>query len=255
MANDRKKGRVRRRMAVVPSKVVARSPARIARPTQRRAARYHHGALREALLASAGRILERDGLPGLTLRAAAREAGVSHAAPTHHFSDLTGLLSELAALGFRRFREALLEAADRETEPADRLRAMGSAYVSFANKYPGMFTLMFRSERLDMTRPALSEAMHAAAGALAQAVGVQRGETILKGRLSLAQAAGIVRAWAMVHGFAVLLLDGRLNDIMSKLPRGETEETLLQAVLQTRRSPSASDDTVGISPRRRFTTA
>src|SRR5882672_9013424 len=64
---------------------------------------YHHGALNEALLKAAERVLERDGLQGLTLRAVAREAGVSHAAPTHHFGDLTGLVSELAAIGFRQF--------------------------------------------------------------------------------------------------------------------------------------------------------
>src|SRR3982751_4304190 len=71
---------------------------------------YHHGALRDALLEAAERVLERDGLPGLTLRAVAREAGVSHAAPTHHFGDLTGLLSELAAIGFRQFNAAMVAA-------------------------------------------------------------------------------------------------------------------------------------------------
>src|SRR5262247_2189594 len=69
---------------------------------------YHHGALRDALLQAAEKVLERDGLPGLTLRAVAREAGVSHAAPTHHFGDLTGLLSELAATGYRQFNEAMI---------------------------------------------------------------------------------------------------------------------------------------------------
>src|SRR5690348_13441165 len=64
---------------------------------------YHHGGLRNALLEAAERVLEREGLPGLTLRAVAREAGVSHAAPAHHFADLTGLVSELAAVGFRQF--------------------------------------------------------------------------------------------------------------------------------------------------------
>src|SRR5260370_31467241 len=68
---------------------------------------YHHGALRDALLEAAERVLERDGLAGLTLRAVAREAGVSHAAPTHHFGDLTGLVSELAAIGFRQFNVTL----------------------------------------------------------------------------------------------------------------------------------------------------
>jgi len=232
MGKSRKKVPVRSRMTVTPRKAIAASPAKPGGRRQRRATPYHHGALREALLTAAERILERDGMPGLTLRAAAREAGVSHAAPTHHFGDLTGLLSELAALGFRRFREMLLAAADRETEPASRLDAMGRAYVSFAKKYPGLFTLMFRAERLDTARPALSYAMDAAGAALAQAVGAQRGETIVKGMPSLAQAAGIVRAWAIAHGLAVLLLDGRLDNILSQLPPGETEEALVRAILR-----------------------
>src|SRR4051794_8394078 len=76
---------------------------------------YHHGALREALLKAAERVLERDGLAGLTLRAVAREAGVSHAAPTHHFGDLTGLVSELPAIGFRQFNAAMVSACDTAT--------------------------------------------------------------------------------------------------------------------------------------------
>jgi AcrR family transcriptional regulator len=234
METNQKKARARGRITAAPGEAVARKRARPAGRKHRQAAPYHHGALREALLTAAERILEREGLPALTLRAAAREAGVSHAAPAHHFGDLSGLLSELAAVGFRRFREALLLAADLATEPGGQLDAMGSAYVSFAKKYPGMFTLMFRSERLDTTRPALSDAVDAAGSALAQAVGAQRREAIIKGAPSLAQAAGIVRAWAVVHGFAVLLLDGRLNKILSNLPRGESEETLLQAVLNRR---------------------
>src|SRR6266404_4544091 len=61
---------------------------------------YHHGDLHDALLKAAETVLERDGLAGLTLREVAHEAGVSHAAATHHFGDLTGLVSELAAIGF-----------------------------------------------------------------------------------------------------------------------------------------------------------
>ena len=89
------------------------APARAARGKPPKAAGaaspYHHGALRDALLQAAERVLERDGLSGLTLRAVAREAGVSHAAPTHHFGDLTGLVSELAAIGFRQFNAAMVD--------------------------------------------------------------------------------------------------------------------------------------------------
>jgi AcrR family transcriptional regulator len=210
---------------------VGKAAAKTTGRSKAQAVPYHHGALHEALLTAAERILERDGLPGLTLRAAAREAGVSHAAPTHHFGDLTGLLSDLAAVGFRRFSEALLGAANALTAPELRLDAMGSAYVMFARSYPGMFTLMFRSERLDITRPELAEAMHASRAALAQAVGARRHETIANQAPSLTQAADMVRAWSMVHGFAVLLLDGRLREFLSRLPGAETEQTLLQAVL------------------------
>src|SRR6516162_5040850 len=73
-----------------------------------RVAPYHHGSLRKALLDAAERILEENGIQGLTLRAAAREAGVSHAAPKNHFGDLSGLLSELAARGFERLSASML---------------------------------------------------------------------------------------------------------------------------------------------------
>src|SRR5215468_9252586 len=81
------------------------------------AAPYHHGSLPEAMLAAAERILERDGIAGLTLRAAAREAGVSHAAPKNHFGDICGLLSELAALGFARFGAALVANVREDAPP------------------------------------------------------------------------------------------------------------------------------------------
>ena len=74
------------------------------------------------LLKAAERVLERDGLAGLTLRAVAREAGVSHAAPTHHFGDLTGLVSELAAIGFRQFNAAMVGGRRQRCAAADEGR-------------------------------------------------------------------------------------------------------------------------------------
>src|SRR5580693_1952121 len=72
---------------------------------------YHHGALREALLEAAEKIVRREGVNELTLRAVARAAGVSHAAPAHHFKDLSALLTELAIVGFRRMRDYMGRAA------------------------------------------------------------------------------------------------------------------------------------------------
>jgi AcrR family transcriptional regulator len=197
------------------------------------AAPYHHGALRDALLTAAETVLERDGLGGLTLRAVAREAGVSHAAPTHHFGDLTGLVSELAAIGFRQFNAAMAAAGAIDAPPLLKALARAKAYVAYAQAHPGMYGLMFRTERLDMTRPSLHEAASASFAGLAGAVGVSRQQQVSDEALSLDQAAAIARAWSLVHGFTTLLLDGRLNDILKRLPKGTNVETLLDAMLRS----------------------
>lgn len=172
---------------------------------------YHHGALRPALLTAAEAIITRDGVAALTLRGVAREVGTSHAAPKNHFGDLAGLLSELAAVGFNRFADRMANAAARETSPQDKLNATGRAYVEFALAEPGLFQLMFRGERLDKTRPALDEAMARAFGTLMSAVEALHTDDPAAKRAARAHAA---RAWSMVHGYAVLLLDDRLNPLL-----------------------------------------
>jgi AcrR family transcriptional regulator len=223
-------GRTRvRRAAAKPAPARKRSTGRAA-PSE--STPYHHGALRSGLLGAAERVLERDGLAGLTLRAVAREAGVSHAAPTHHFGDLTGLVSELAAIGFRRFNAAMAAAGATGTLPIEKALARAKAYVAYAQAHPGMYGLMFRTERLDMKRPSLCEAANASFEGLAGAIGASRQEVISGASLSLEQAADIARAWSMVHGFTMLLLDGRLSDILHRLPPGTDAGTLLDAMLK-----------------------
>jgi AcrR family transcriptional regulator len=197
-----------------------------------RGAPYHHGGLRDALLGAAERVLERDGLAGLTLRAVAREAGVSHAAPAHHFADLTGLVSELAAIGFRQFNSAMIAADAMGASPLEKALARAKGYVAYAQAHPGMYGLMFRTERLDMSRPALREAAQASFAGLAGAIGATRHEQISEQTLSLEQAADIARAWSLVHGFTTLLLDGRLTDILGRLPKGTDAGALLDAMLK-----------------------
>ncbi|HEY4748381.1 MAG TPA: WHG domain-containing protein [Steroidobacteraceae bacterium] len=210
----------------------SRRPAAKGKPAEE--ARYHHGALHEALLEAAEKVLERDGLQGLTLRAVAREAGVSHAAPTHHFGDLTGLLSELAAIGFRQFNAAMTAAGAAGGPSAlEKAMARAKAYVAYAQAHPGMYGLMFRTERLDMSRPSLHEAAEASFAGLAGSIGAHRQEQIHEEALSLEQAAAIARAWSLVHGFTMLLLDHRLSDILCRLPKGTDAETLLDAMLRS----------------------
>jgi AcrR family transcriptional regulator len=191
---------------------------------------YHHGALRTALLQAAERILERDGIQGLTLRGAAREAGVSHAAPKNHFGDLTGLLSDLAAVGFDRLSAAMQAKVDELENTSARRNAIGLGYVEFARQYPGLFLLMFRSERLDFSRPALNAAARAAFGSLTGASS-GCGTDGSRPMLTLDQAAHIARSWSMVHGLSMLLIDGRLKPIYESLPdKADSEAALLAAI-------------------------
>jgi AcrR family transcriptional regulator len=207
-------------------------------PSPRARARpYHHGDLPQALLSEAERILERDGLQGLTLRAIARAAGVSHTAPQNHFGDLTGLLSELAALGFRRFAGQLDAAAQTAGgDRATRNRSTARAYLAFARRHPGLFTLMFRSERLDPQRPALRAAIAAARAALA-ATSAPPTRAAAPRHLVGAGAA----RWSLVHGFAVLLVEGRFDGMMQMVPGGLSPDALFEAMLDcTRIAPPES---------------
>ncbi len=193
---------------------------------------YHHGDLRVALLKAAQVVLERDELPGLTLRAVAHEAGVSHAAPTHHFGDLTGLLSELAAVGFRNFNAALNAASATGATPAESGLARARAYLGYARAQPGMYQLMFRTERLDMNRPTLREASNVSFASLARVVGVIHEGDVATDALSMAQAIQIARTWSLAHGFAMLVLAGRLDYILDRLPGKPDAEVLFVEMLK-----------------------
>jgi AcrR family transcriptional regulator len=183
---------------------------------------YHHGALRDALLAAAESILRRDGLPALTLRAIAREAGVSHGAPGHHFKDLSELLSELAALGFERLTSMMQEVSP--TEPNWRTAA-SHAYVAFAIDNPGLFSLMFRVERLNADNPRLSAARQSVFGVL-----VQFGSSadLAEDRTRI---GAMTAQWCLLHGYAVLAIDGRLARLMAIAPPGTDTMGLLDFAL------------------------
>jgi AcrR family transcriptional regulator len=194
---------------------------------------YHHGDLKPAVLAAAEKILETEGVEALTLRAVARMVGVSHTAPKNHFGDLEGLLSELAAVGYRRFGAALSGAMDAAgADPRQRLRAMGLAYVAFARKYPGLFVLMYRSDRLDMNSPSLREAIEDTRESLKKAT---TSASPAKPQPPLQLAARATASWALVHGFAMLLLDGRLRHTLALLPGKADASVLLEAVLDVTR--------------------
>ena len=191
--------------------------------------RYHHGALREALLDAAQTILERDGIAALTLRAAAREAGVSHAAPNHHFGSLGGLVSELAARGFEQLRAQIVRASGENSGGRGHVAALAAGYIGFARSAPGLFRLMFRAEQLDWSRPALAQA-GAAAFALLIPLGPD-GEPVAI-PLTPAQLGTAMAQWSMLHGMASLLIDGRLEAVAAELAPSVEGSTLQAEILR-----------------------
>ncbi len=179
---------------------------------------YHHGDLREALLAAGEAAINELPLEQVSLREIARRAGVSHAAPKHHFGSLGALLGDIAARGFERFVAALDEAATHAADqsPASRLMAMGRAYLRFAAANRGCYGLMFGKRDVCETTPRLAEASLAAWSQLENAV---------------AQIAGPARAgngallvWAAVHGMVMLKLEHKLPPQLD--PQASLEQSL-----------------------------
>jgi AcrR family transcriptional regulator len=186
-------------------------------PGPRPKAGYHHGDLREALLAAAEQLLHEKGLQGLTLRACARRAGVSHAAPKHHFADLSELLSEVAARGFQRLTAALQKAhAEVGDDPDARFIAVARTYVHFARRNPSHFRLMFRPELLRECDTALAAASGRTFAEMAGCITGQRGEPDVGPDQLLERIReedfmqDVLLGWSHVHGYAQLLLEGQL---------------------------------------------
>lgn len=172
---------------------------------------YHHGELRDALIAATESILAERGVDGFSLREAARRAGVSAAAPAHHFGDATGLLTEVAILGFEGLAAALREAERAGgDDPMARLRAQGAGYVRYALAHPGRFRLMFRKALLRHEDPRLSAAggaaFHVLEAGVRAAVGLGP-----RARMSAAHSAALMATWSLVHGLANLVLEGQLD--------------------------------------------
>ncbi len=180
---------------------------------------YHHGDLRRAILTAALDVIAVDGPSALSLRDLARRAGVSHAAPAHHFKDRTGLLTAIAAEGFGLLAGAIGEAAD--------LKDAGVRYVRFAREHPAHFQVMFAPELLRDGDLELTTARALAADALSHAVSAVPPE----GRGPDARLAGVA-AWSLAHGFATLLLGHNLDGAMSERDPEEVFRALASMLFQ-----------------------
>ena len=182
------------------------------------AAKYHHGDLRAAIVATAWEVVAKKGVDSLSLRAVADALGVSHAAPAHHFPDKESLREALCAEAWRRFADAL------EGEEAAGLRAVGRAYVAFATEHPRQMQLMFRSGTAPTQE--IGDQGGRAWAALSRAVAKELGPRRAADTRELNAMAAA--AWAGVHGLAALLNEVALPVVLS---RTGLRERVLDVVL------------------------
>ncbi len=172
---------------------------------------YHHGNLRRALIEAAQALAVEVGVDAFTLREVARRAGVSHAAPYHHFSDKSALVRALAIEAFQALTAELFQASQSSTDPLESFQAVGVAYVRFAFSHASEFKFMFRKDLClpDDTQPDDLEV-----------VSLKSYQVLVDG-IEACQRAGQIppedtqllalTAWSTVHGLVSLLLDAPVN--------------------------------------------
>lgn len=196
-------------------------------------ATYHHGDLRRGLLDAALGLVESHGVQGFTLREAAREANVSHNAPYRHFPSRTHLLIELAIEGQGLLREALQLAVSKTTDHRERLVRLGTGYMDFAITHSAHFRVMFSSETARNRTVELKATQDATFDMFAS-------------ELQSSEQSGLIRkgvqqhalvGWSALHGAAMLVLDGVLDNTAVAARRKPREiarlviESLLTGIL------------------------
>ena len=185
---------------------------------------YHHGDLRAALIRAGEEELNEKGVEAFSLRGCAKRAGVSHAAPAHHFGDTRGLLTALATEGFRAFVATQQAAMDEAAiDPASQLAAAGLGYVRFALSRPALFRLIFSSDKPNFDNRDLETAATAAYELLVAQIGSVCG--------TAPELEDIAAVWSAAHGLADLLAAGRLKSVLA-LPLPQRDAMILRIVMR-----------------------
>lgn len=213
---------------------------------------YHHGDLRQAMIEAAEAVLAEKGVDGFTLRECARRAGVSPAAPAHHFGNLVGLLTAVATLGFDELSSAMEAAvAEAVATGGDRLAAIADAYLAVALARPGRFRVIFGRLGLKHGDEALASAAVRAFGILVRETKLALGRQITDDPLTRlpssfsadADLGTILFVWSLTHGFSTMLVDGQLSPFevepggrerLLKLYSEQLVQLLVSAVRQRR---------------------
>lgn len=169
---------------------------------------YHHGDLRNTLIAEGVALLEEGGVTKMSLRAIAARAGVSHAAPKNHFANLRALYTAMAAEGYRRHVAFMRAGLPKRASRTAKLAAAMQGYVRFAQEHPHLFALMFSSDLCDLEDAELQTAGAESYGVLRE---ISAGLDWDKADKPHADLRAETMIWSLVHGFALLTNSGMLK--------------------------------------------
>jgi AcrR family transcriptional regulator len=187
---------------------------------------YHHGNLRRALLDEAVATIRADGVEGLTLREIGARVGVSRTALYRHFADKRALLNAVATEGFRTLRQQLVTAWEDGGRGRAAFEAMGAVYVRFAVANPSHYRVMFGGfVDPDACGPELAAEAAGAFQALVDALTALQRDAIMRAEDSVKMARFV---WAVVHGVAMLGIDGQLRE------KGSVDELMRYALERLR---------------------
>jgi len=176
----------------------------------RKSGGYHHGDLKAALIKSAMSMVEDGGLDQLSLRGVAKHAGVSRAAPYHHFANKREMLAAVAATGFRSLATNMLTKAEGFRDPRERLDRLGFGYVEFSAERPDLFRLMQGPEfQVPGIYPDLDIGRSESAAPLMNTI-----MECMPGSSEDEIRAAAGAAWSLVHGMTLLVIDGRMASIL-----------------------------------------
>ncbi|HMV80209.1 MAG TPA: TetR/AcrR family transcriptional regulator [Leptospiraceae bacterium] len=170
---------------------------------------YHHKDLKNRIIKEALRILQSEGIHGLSLRKIAKKLGTSHAAPHRHFQDKNQLLAEISEKGFLILQKMIVQNMEHETVPSKKLKKYGESYIRFAAEYPQYFRVMFGENFYEKNSyPECEKAGMDAFNLLLTVISeCMEKKEFAKGN----PLASAISAWSAVHGLSSLIVDNRLE--------------------------------------------